>query len=86
MSYNAAAFLEGLFGQSSDGSVDDGGTAAGPATDDTLDITPADLPGDWYFLWDERAAIMEYDGRMPKEHAEAEGAEGHLGTHAAGRC
>jgi hypothetical protein len=36
------------------------------------DTTPEDLPPDWHFLWDERAAIMEYDGKMPKEHAEAE--------------
>lgn len=37
-----------------------------------LDIlTPADLPADWHFLWDERAAFMEYDGGLTKEHAEA---------------
>src|SRR5438128_3800994 len=34
-------------------------------------ITPDDLPADWHFLWDERAAIMEYDGKMPRERAEA---------------
>lgn len=33
--------------------------------------TPADLPPDWHLLWDERAAIMEYDGRLPREQAEA---------------
>lgn len=33
-------------------------------------LTPADLPGDWYVLWDERAAIMEYDGGLPRARAE----------------
>jgi hypothetical protein len=37
-----------------------------------LAITPQDLPPEWHFLWDERAAIMEYDGGLNKEHAEAE--------------
>ncbi len=35
------------------------------------DVTPADLPSEWHFLWDERAAIMEYDGKLPRERAEA---------------
>jgi hypothetical protein len=33
-------------------------------------IGPDDLPADWHLLWDERAAIMEYDGGMPREQAE----------------
>lgn len=33
-------------------------------------LTPADLPADWYVLWDERAAVMEYDGGLPRERAE----------------
>jgi hypothetical protein len=36
-------------------------------------VKPDQLPADWHFLWDERAAIMEYDGGLPREHAEAEG-------------
>jgi hypothetical protein len=40
-----------------------------PAPDAAL--TPADLPGDWYLEWDERAAIMEIDGGLPREQAEA---------------
>ncbi len=32
---------------------------------------PRALPPDWFVLWDERAAIMEYDGKMSREHAEA---------------
>jgi hypothetical protein len=34
-------------------------------------IFPNDLTPEWHFLWDERAAIMEYDGGMTTEHAEA---------------
>ena len=30
-----------------------------------------DLPAEWHFHWDERAAIMEYDGKIPREQAEA---------------
>jgi hypothetical protein len=36
-----------------------------------LHTTPADLPADWHLAWDERAAIMEYDGGLPREQAEA---------------
>jgi hypothetical protein len=35
-------------------------------------LTPADLPPDWHFLWDERAAIIEFGGGLPRERAEAE--------------
>jgi hypothetical protein len=34
-------------------------------------VTPGDLPPDWYFSWDERAAIMEHDGKLPRDRAEA---------------
>ena len=34
-------------------------------------LTPAVLPSDWHLLWDERAAIREYDGGLPRERAEA---------------
>jgi len=37
-----------------------------------LDFSPNDLSADWHFLWDERATIMEFDGGMTREHAEAE--------------
>ena len=36
-----------------------------------LEALIADLPADWHFLWDERAAIMEFDGGLPRERAEA---------------
>jgi hypothetical protein len=35
-----------------------------------LGLTPANLPPYWYVLWDERAAVMEYDGGIPREQAE----------------
>jgi hypothetical protein len=28
------------------------------------------LPADWHFLWDERAAILEYEAGMPQSRAE----------------
>jgi TubC N-terminal docking domain len=34
-------------------------------------LTPDELPPDWHQLWDERAAIMEYDGGLSRERAEA---------------
>lgn len=35
-------------------------------------IGPDDLSVAWHIAWDERAAIMEYDGGLPRERAEAE--------------
>ena len=34
-------------------------------------ITMDDLPGDWRCVFEERAAIMEYHGELPRELAEA---------------
>jgi hypothetical protein len=31
-----------------------------------------DLPGDWRVEWEERAAVLEYDGKIPRERAEAQ--------------
>ena len=36
------------------------------------DIGVDDLPGDWRVWFEERAAIREYHGGLPREHAEAE--------------
>jgi hypothetical protein len=62
MNYNALDFLTGLFGPD----------ALGPSH--TL-LTPGvgvdDLDGDWRVWFEERAAIMEYDGGLSREHAEA---------------
>jgi hypothetical protein len=33
-------------------------------------IAPHLLPKDWRFEWEERAAIMEYDGGLSREDAE----------------
>jgi hypothetical protein len=33
-------------------------------------LQPADLPGDWRQAWEERAAIREHDGGLPREQAE----------------
>ena len=69
MKYDAMAFLEGLFRQPSGADVDVGAVLEGRIVPD---LTPADLPPDWYKRWDERAAIMEYDGGLAREHAEAQ--------------
>jgi len=44
---------------------------SGPRQTPTPRMLPADLPADWHFLWDERAAITAYDGGLTREHAEA---------------
>ncbi len=54
MRFDALAFLEGLFKE--------------PPNPPPL--SPTDLPADWHVLWDERAAVMEYDGGLPREQAE----------------
>lgn len=38
-------------------------------------LTPADLPPEWFFLWNERAAIRTFDGGAPVEVAEREAFE-----------
>jgi hypothetical protein len=34
------------------------------------DPIAADLPPEWHLVWDERAAIIEYDGGLCRERAE----------------
>lgn len=60
MRYDAAAFLDSLF-RSPPGE--------GPAQ--VPGMGPDDLPGDWRVEWEERAAIMEFEGKLPRERAEA---------------
>lgn len=36
-----------------------------------LPLVSGPLPPEWHLLWDERAAIMEFDGGLPRERAEA---------------
>ena len=62
--FDAVAFLEGLY---RDGSAD---TRATETVLPTIDID--DLPGDWRVWFEERAALMEYHGGLPREYAEAE--------------
>jgi hypothetical protein len=42
-----------------------------PQTDLGGPCRPEELPPEWHFLWEERAAIMEYDGKLSQERAEA---------------
>jgi hypothetical protein len=56
MRYDARAFLEGLF------NPPDLPPRSGPS--------PADLPADGFVVWDERAAVLEYDYGLPRELAE----------------
>jgi hypothetical protein len=58
MKYDAAAFLEGLFRPPRR-------AAPGP------DVRVEDLDSEWRVEWEERAAVMEYDGGLPRERAEA---------------
>lgn len=54
MQYDAIEFLEALF--------------ASP--DMRQANVRTDLPPEWVVAWDERAAVMEYDGGLPRERAE----------------
>jgi hypothetical protein len=56
--YDAAEFLAGLFR---------------PADDlpPVPPIGPDDLPPQWREFYEERAGIREYEGKLPKERAEA---------------
>jgi len=56
--FDARSFLEGLYAPA-------GERPSYP------DIGPGDLPGDLRVAFEERAAIMEYDGGLPRERAEA---------------
>jgi hypothetical protein len=62
MRYNAAAFLENLFRPQVMPHLT---PSSGAAT------IPVGLPAEWQLAWDERAAIMEYDGGLPRVEAEA---------------
>ncbi|NQU76401.1 MAG: hypothetical protein HQ546_08835 [Planctomycetes bacterium] len=62
MIYNALIFLQDLFRPDAigNGQVPD---LQAPGIED--------LPGDWRVWFEERAAIIEYDGGLPRERAEA---------------
>jgi hypothetical protein len=77
MKFDAVAFLEGLFRHSGGApDVDADGrpvVGVGVVAEGRADpaATVADLPPEWHVMWDERAAIVEYDGGLPRERAEA---------------
>lgn len=64
MSFDARAFLTGLF-------QPELATGTGAALEPDPAVTPADLPPEWREHYEERAAIMEHDGHLPREYAEA---------------
>ena len=43
-----------------------------PLVVDRLPRSPAELPVDWWVVWDERSAIREFEGGMHRELAESE--------------
>ena len=61
MSYDALRHLRGLFCPCGE----DERTHAAPA-----ETQIENLPADWRVCFDERAAIMEHDGHLPRERAE----------------
>ena len=63
MTYDALAFLTELFHADSPVDLPDEGGES---------IRVEDLDMDWRMVFEERAAIMEYDGGLPRERAEAE--------------
>lgn len=67
MSYDVVALLDDLFDRSGD---EDGFES--PAVQASRTIGPEALPMDWRIEWEERAAIMEYDGGLTREQAESE--------------
>ena len=72
MVFDAVAYLESLFTTSAKpvGNAVEAILPISPALTDQ-GIGPDDLPGDWRCVFEERAAIMEYHGELPRELAEA---------------
>jgi len=65
VTYDVTALLDQLF--------DDTAVmvcTASPRIRSRLSLGPEDLPMDWRIEWEERAAIMEYDGGLPRDRAE----------------
>ena len=72
MAFDAVAYLESLFTTPAATAGRGVGTELlmpTPLADSG--IGPDDLPGDWRCVFEERAAIMEYHGELPRELAEA---------------
>ncbi len=65
MTFDAVTFLNGLFEADQ--------PAPAPVADPLAGIdSPADLPPEWRDMYEERAAVREYEGGQAREHAEAE--------------
>jgi hypothetical protein len=64
MTYDAVAFLESLFQESTS-------EESAWSLDPGPDILSDNLSAEWHLEWDCRAAIMEFDGGLPRERAEA---------------
>ena len=72
MAYNAVAYLQSLFTAPAIPADRGVGTPLlTPASLTSPAIGPNDLPGDWRCVFEERAAIMEHHGELPRELAEA---------------
>ena len=69
MTYDAKAFLEGLFAAADD---PEGARPAWTPLAPRSGLDVDDLPGDWRVWFEERAATLEYDGGLSREWAEAE--------------
>ena len=77
MRYDARAFLEGLYSAAATRTpgVGVGLAPVQPGCHVQTPrgyLVPDDLPGPWWELYEERAAIREYEGGQAREHAEAE--------------
>ena len=68
MKFDAGEFLDGLVASS----IVEPAPCAAPLDGEPWAIaTPDDLPAEWRDLYEERAAIREYEGGQAREHAEA---------------
>ena len=67
MTYNITSLLDELFEQSQGA-----GTLTPSISPPSAGLGPESLPMAWRIEWEERAAIMEYDGGLLRERAEAE--------------
>lgn len=69
--FDAVAFLGSLLEPETDQAVTFDDEPTDWVSSDVA-IQPGDLPESWRELYEERAAIREFDGGQAREHAEAE--------------
>ncbi len=70
MTYNAIEFLENLFAPDVQSCRAPTASPMSPVGRPGIGVD--DLPGDWRIWFEERAAIKEHDGHLPRELAEAQ--------------